>query len=119
MQRIVPHLWFDKEAGEAAKFYTSLFSDSKIKNTTIVPDTPSGDAETVTVKLAGQEFMLLSGGPFFKFNPTISFLVACGTKEEVDMLWEKLSEDGTALMPLDTYPFSERYGWVQDRYGLS
>lgn len=62
---------------------------------------------------------MLSGGPFFKFNPAISFLVACNTKEEVDMLWKGLSEGGTALMPLDAYPFSERYGWVQDRYGLS
>ncbi|WP_292468201.1 VOC family protein [Methanolobus sp.] len=119
MQRIVPHLWFDKEASEAAKLYTSLFSNSNIKDTTVIHNTPSGDAEIVTIELAGQEFMLLSGGPFFKFNPTISFLIACDTKKEVDMLWEKLSEGGTALTPLDAYPFSEKYGWVQDRYGLS
>lgn len=119
MQKIVPHLWFDKEAGEAAKFYTSFFGNSKIKNTTVIHDTPSGDAETVTIELEGQEFMLLSGGPFFRFNPSISFLVACSTKEEVDRLWGELSEGGTALMPLDEYPFSERYGWTEDRYGLS
>ncbi|MDW7731901.1 MAG: VOC family protein [Methanolobus sp.] len=119
MQKIVPNLWFDKEASEAAKFYTSLFSNSRIKNTTVLHDTPSGTAETVTIELSGQEFMLLSAGPLFKFNPTISFLVACKTKDEVDTLWGKLSEGGTTLMLLDAYPFSERYGWTEDRYGLS
>lgn len=119
MQKIVPHLWFDKEAAEAAKFYTSLFKDSNIIDTTTIYGTPSGTAEMVTIELAGQEFMLLSAGPFFTFTPAISFLIACGTKEEVDTLWEQLSKDGTALMPLDEYPFSERYAWVEDRYGIS
>jgi len=119
MQKIVPHFWFDKEALEAAKFYTSLFDNSKISNVTTLHDTPSGTTEIVTIELSGQEFMLLSAGPLFKFTPAISFLIACNTKEEVDALWGKLSEGGTALMPLDAYPFSERYGWVEDRYGLS
>jgi predicted 3-demethylubiquinone-9 3-methyltransferase (glyoxalase superfamily) len=119
MQKIVPHFWFDKEGREVAEFYTSLFKDSRIKNTTTLYDTPSGTSETVTIELSGQEFMLLSAGPLFKFTPAISFLIACSTKEEVDALWRKLSEGGTALMPLDAYPFSERYGWVEDRYGLS
>ncbi len=119
MQKIVPHFWFDKEALEAAKFYTSLFDNSKISNVTTLHDTPSGTTEIVTIELSGQEFMLLSAGPLFKFTPAISFLIACNTKEEVDTLWGKLSEGGTALMPLDAYPFSERYGWVEDRYGLS
>ena len=119
MQKIVPHLWFDKEAAEAAKFYTSLFRDSRIIDITQIYDTPSGTAETVTIELSGQEFMLISAGPFFTFTPAISFLIACGSTEEVDMLWEQLSKGGTALMPLDAYPFSERYAWVQDRYGLS
>ncbi|MEZ5335218.1 MAG: VOC family protein [Methanolobus sp.] len=119
MQKIVPHLWYDKEAAEAAEFYISIFSDSKIKNTTVIHDTPSGDAETVNIELAGQEFILLSGGPFFKLNPSISFLVACDTKDEVEILWEKLSEGGKPLMPLDDYPFSEMYGWIEDRYGVS
>jgi predicted 3-demethylubiquinone-9 3-methyltransferase (glyoxalase superfamily) len=119
MQKIVPHFWFDKEAREAAEFYTSLFDDSKIMNMTTLHDTPSGTAEIVTIELSGQEFMLLSAGPLFKFTPAISFLIACNTKEEVDALWGKLSEGGKALMPLDAYPFSERYGWVEDRYGLS
>ena len=119
MQKIAPNLWFDKEAAEAAKLYTSLFRDSKIIDITQIHGTPSGTVEMVTIELAGQEFMLLSAGPFFKFTPAVSFLIACSTKEEVDTLWEKLSEDGTVLMPLNAYPFSEKYGWVEDRYGLS
>jgi len=121
-QKITPHLWFDKEAKEAAEFYTSVFSplgESKIKNITTLHNTPSGDADIVTIELAGQEFMLLSAGPYFKFTPAVSFLVACSTKEEVDALWEKLSDGGSALMELGSYPFSERYGWTQDKYGLS
>ncbi len=119
MQKITPHLWFDKEAKEAAKFYASVFKDSKINNTTTLRNTPSGTVDVVTIELLGQEFTLISAGPLFKFNPSVSFLVACKTKNEVDALWEKLSEGGTALMELGEYPFSERYGWVQDGYGLS
>ena len=119
MQKITPHLWFDKEAKEAAEFYTSVFRDSKINNTTTLRNTPSGTMDIVTIELIGQEFTLISAGPLFKFNPSISFLVACQTKDEVAALWESLSEGGTALMELGKYPFSERYGWVQDRYGLS
>ncbi len=116
---IVPHLWFDKEAKEAANFYTSIFKGSRVKNTSMLHNTPSGSVDIVTIELSGQEFMLISAGPLFKFNPSISFLVACETKEEVDTLWEKLSEGGLPLMPLDKYPFSERYGWIQDKYGVS
>jgi len=119
MQKITTHLWFDKEAKEAAKFYTSVFKNSKISNTTTLHNTPSGAVDVVTIELLGQEFTLISAGPLFKFNPSVSFLVACETKNEVDLLWEKLSEGGTPLMELGEYPFSERYGWVQDRYGLS
>lgn len=119
MQKITSHLWFDTQAKEAAEFYASIFKNSKIKNTTTLHGTPSGDADIVTVELAGQEFTLLSAGPYFKFTPAVSFLVACETKEEVDVLWSELSNGGTALMELGTYPFSEKYGWIQDRYGLS
>ena len=119
MQKISPHLWFDKEAREASEFYTSIFKDSRIKNTTTLHNTPSGSVDLVTIELSGQEFRLISAGPPFKFNPSVSFLVACKTKDEVDALWKRLSERGTALMELGEYPFSERYGWTQDRYGLS
>jgi predicted 3-demethylubiquinone-9 3-methyltransferase (glyoxalase superfamily) len=118
-QKITPHLWFDNEATEAAEFYTAVFDNSRIRNVTTIYDTPSGDCDTVDFELCGQRFMSISAGPLFKFNPSVSFHVACRTKDEVDALWEKLIEGGTALMPLDSYPFSERYGWLQDKYGLS
>jgi predicted 3-demethylubiquinone-9 3-methyltransferase (glyoxalase superfamily) len=119
MQKITPFLWFDKEAREAAGFYTSTFKDAKIRNATTLDDTPSGTVEIITIELPGHRFELMSAGPLFKFTPAVSFLVACTTKEEVDALWGKLSKGGSALMELGEYPFSEKYGWVQDRYGLS
>src|SRR3989344_326548 len=118
-QKITTHLWFDKQAKEAAIFYTSVFEDSKMKNESELHNTPSGDVDIVTIDLLGQEFTLISAGPLFKFNPSISFLVACNKKEEVDDLWGKLIDGGKALMELGTYPFSEKYGWLQDKYRLS
>ena len=109
MQNITPHLWFDKEAKEAAEFYTSVFPKSKIKDTTTLQDTPSGTVDIVTIELLGQEFMLLSAGPFFKFNEAISFIVYCDTQDEIDYYWEKLS----------AVPESEQCGWLKDKYGLS
>lgn len=119
MERIVPYLWFDKEAKEAAVFYTSLFKNSKLLNTTSLPDTPSGDAEMVSFELAGQSFGAISAGPYFKLNPSVSLMVYCENKEEVDALWSQLSKDGSELMPLGEYPFCPYYGWIQDRFGLS
>ena len=119
MKKISPHLWFDTEAKEAAAFYTSLFDDSKILTTRTLCHTPSGDADIVSFELAGQPFMAISAGPLFKFNPSVSFLVACESKDEVDSLWDRLIEGGSALMPIDSYPFSARFGWLQDRFGLS
>jgi predicted 3-demethylubiquinone-9 3-methyltransferase (glyoxalase superfamily) len=119
MQKISTHLWFDKEAKEAAKFYTSIFKNSRIKSSTTLHDTPSGSVDVVDIELAGQQFTLLAAGPLFKFNPSISFLVSCETASEVDALWRELSKGGSPLMELGKYPFSERYGWVNDRYGLS
>jgi predicted 3-demethylubiquinone-9 3-methyltransferase (glyoxalase superfamily) len=118
-QKIVPHLWFDKEAKEAAELYTSIFPDSKIANVTTLHNTPSDDADIVSFVLSGQKFMAISAGPLFKFNPSISFHVNCKTKDEVDAIWGKLSQGGTVLMELGEYPFSEKFGWTQDRYGLS
>lgn len=119
MQKFVPHLWFDKEAIEAAEFYTSLFEDSKIESIVQMHDTPSGDSDSVTLKLCGQDFMFISAGPIFQLTPVISLMVHCSTKDEVDDLWESLSVDGSILMELGEYPFSKRYGWVNDRYGVS
>ena len=119
MQKITPHLWFDTQAKEAADFYASAFPDSKIKSVTTLHNTPSGDCDVVVFDIAGQQFHAISAGPFFKFNPSISFLVSCAAKDEVDALWRELSAGGTALMELGEYPFSDRYGWLQDRYGVS
>jgi predicted 3-demethylubiquinone-9 3-methyltransferase (glyoxalase superfamily) len=119
MQKIVPHLWFDKEAREAALFYTSLLDHSKLVNVHVIENTPAGDSEMVSFELAGQPFMAISAGPYFKFNPSISLMVACSSAEEVTAKWEALIKGGTALMPLGEYPFSKWFGWVMDRYGLS
>jgi predicted 3-demethylubiquinone-9 3-methyltransferase (glyoxalase superfamily) len=122
---IVPHLWYDKEAKEAAEFYVSIFPDSKITNVTVLSDTPSGDSVSVSFEVWGQKFMAISAGPHFKLNPSISFMVNFdpsrdhNARERIDEIWNKLSDGGIALMPLDKYPFSERYGWIQDKYGLS
>ncbi|MFZ4453453.1 VOC family protein [Salibacterium aidingense] len=124
-QNIVPHLWFDKEAEEAAAFYTSLFPDSSITNAISIQDTPSGDAHLVSFELWGQKFMAINAGPFFTFNPSVSFMVHFDpsreerASEKITEVWNTLSEGGTVLMPLDKYPFSEKYGWIQDKYGLS
>ena len=119
MDKITPHLWFDKEAVEAAEFYCSTLPNSTVRNVATLHDTPSGDCDVVSFDLFGQSFMAISAGPLFEFTPAVSFLVRCETRDEVDAFWSKLSEGGAALMPLDSYPFSERYGWTQDRYGLS
>ena len=101
MQKITPHLWFDNNAEEAAKFYTSIFKNSKILDTAHygesaaeVSGRPKGTVMTVKFEVEGQRFMALNGGPVFKFSPAISFFVNCETQEEVDDLWEKLSSQG-------------------------
>jgi predicted 3-demethylubiquinone-9 3-methyltransferase (glyoxalase superfamily) len=119
MQKITSHLWYDKEAREAAAFYKAIFGGGKEPEVNTIHDTPSGSVDIVNIDLLGHSFTLLSAGPLFKFTPAVSFLVQCDTKEEVDRLWGELSKGGSALMELGSYPFSERYGWAQDRYGLS
>lgn len=125
-QRIVPNLWYDNQAEEAAKFYTSLFKNSSIGSIVRfgnegreIHGREPGSVMTVEFELEGQKFVGLNGGPVFQFNPSISLFVSCDTKEEVDRLFAKLSDGGAVLMPLQEYPFSERFAWVQDKYGLS
>ncbi len=103
MQKITPHLWFAKEAREAAELYTSVFKDSHIKSTATLHNTPSGTVDLITIELLGLEFRLISAGPFFKFTPAVSFLVACDTKEEVDALWSELSKGGSVAIALGKY----------------
>lgn len=125
MSKIIPHLWFDTQAKEAAQFYTSVFSNSRINSIRTIHDTPSGDCDIVSFELYGEPFMAISAGPLFKFNPSISFMVNFDPSKDadaaknIDAVWEKLMDGGKALMPLDEYPFSKRYGWVEDKYGLS
>ena len=109
MKPITPHLWFDKEAKDAAEFYCSIFPDSRIRNVTTLHDTPGGDADVVSFELNGQPFMAISAGPLFKFNESISFMVHCETQEEIDYYWAKLSADSKA----------EQCGWLKDNYGMS
>jgi len=125
MQKIVPHLWFEREAVEAAEFYTSIFPDSKLTHRSVLKNTPSGDTDVVGFKIMDFEFRAISAGPYFKKNPSISFSVYFdssddkGARKNLDDLWEKLSEGGKVLMPIQKYPWSKRYGWVQDRYNVS
>jgi predicted 3-demethylubiquinone-9 3-methyltransferase (glyoxalase superfamily) len=115
-QKITPFLWFDNQAEEAAKFYTSIFKNSKIENVTRydeegskVSGRPKGSAMTVPFQIEGQEFVALNGGPLFKFTEAISFVVNCETQKEVDYYWEKLTTGGEEV----------QCGWVKDKFGLS
>jgi predicted 3-demethylubiquinone-9 3-methyltransferase (glyoxalase superfamily) len=126
MQKIIPHLWFDKEAKEAAAFYVKAFGNgSKVTHASVLKNTPSGDCDIVSFDLAGYSFMAISAGPYFQFNPSISFMLNFDPSKDkdaqknLDALWEKLADGGKVLMELDKYPFSEHYGWVQDKYGVS
>jgi predicted 3-demethylubiquinone-9 3-methyltransferase (glyoxalase superfamily) len=125
MSTITPHLWFDNRAAEAAAFYASVFPDSRVENVITLADTPSGESQSVSFTVWGQDFMAISAGPLFTINPSISFLVNVDPSRVdnapglVDRLWAALSEGGEELMPLGEYPFSPRYGWIRDRFGVS
>lgn len=128
MQNIVPHLWFNKEAKEAAEFYVGIFNsqpinnslvESKITNINTIVDTPSGDCDIVSFDLAGQSFMAISAGPHFKLNPSASFFVTFDSEAEIEAAWAKLIDGGMAMMAYDTYPWANKYGWLNDKYGMS
>lgn len=124
MQKIIPHLWFDKEAKEASAFYCSIFPNAKVLSTNVLHDTPSGDCDVVTFNLNGHDFIALSAGPAFTFNQSISFMLNfdpaqdAQAAEHLQQLWDKLADGGTVLMPLQEYPFSKQYGWIRDKYGI-
>ncbi len=112
MQKITPFLWFDHQAEEAMDFYTSIFKDSEVFGVSRYPEgtpVPAGTVMTASFRLLGQEFIVLNGGPEFKFTEAISFVVHCDTAAEVDELWAKLTEGGE----------EGRCGWLKDKYGLS
>lgn len=124
-QKIVPHLWFDKEAVEAAKFYSTAFPRSEVTNVTTIHGTPSGDCDIVSFNISGYEFMAISAGPYFKINPSISFILNFdpskdkAARQNLDELWGKLLPGSKVMMELGEYPFSKRYGWIQDKFGVS
>lgn len=108
--KIYPCLWFDGKGKEAAEFYCSVFENSKI----------TADTGLVQLfELNGKKFMALNGGPMFKINPSVSFFVVCKTTEEIETKWKQLSEGGMVMMALNSYPWSEKYGWCQDKYGVN
>ncbi len=112
MQKVTPFLWFDGKAEEAAKFYVSLFKNAKLGEVRRYPDgspAPAGAAMSASFQIDGQDYIAFNGGPHFKFTPAVSLFVSCETQEEVDELWEKLSEGGE----------KSRCGWLKDKYGLS
>lgn len=109
--KIVPHLWFDKQAKEAANFYVSIFPDSRVTDVRSIGGTPSGDVDIVSFELSGQPFMAISAGPVFQFNEAISFMVYCENQAEIDQYWDKLTKGGD--------PKAQQCGWLKDKYGLS
>jgi len=118
IQKITPCLWFDDQAEQAAKFYTEVFKNSRIKKISRygkegyeIHHRPEGSVMTVEFELDGQTFTALNGGPIFKLNEAISLQVDCATQEEVDYYWEKLSEGGDEK--------AQQCGWLKDKYGLS
>lgn len=135
-QKITPNLWFDHNAKEAVDFYVSAFPDSRVVSTLNYPKNAeegladfqlefAGKVLTIDFELGGLRFTAINAGPEFKVNPSISFMVNFDpsrdeqAREHLDELWSKLIDEGEALMPLNEYPFSKRYGWVKDRYGLT
>lgn len=122
MKTITPFLWYDDAAEEALTLYASLLENSEITDVNRLPDENPGSPGKVMIvsaRLAGRDVQAMNAGPDHTFTPSSSMFVGCETAEQVDRVFEGLSEGGVALMPLDAYPFSERFGWVQDRYGLS
>lgn len=119
MQKIVPHLWFNTEAKEATALYASLFPDSHIDSVRTITGTPSGDCDIVSFTLAGQDYMAISAGPYFTFNPAISLFVVFDNEADIKKTWDALCEGGEALMEYGEYPWAHKYGWLKDKYGLS
>jgi predicted 3-demethylubiquinone-9 3-methyltransferase (glyoxalase superfamily) len=118
LQKISPNLWFDTQAEEAAEFYTGIFPNSKVERIARYPEAGEevhhkepGSIMTVDFELDGQSFVALNGGPDFKFNESISFVVSCDTQEEIDRFWEKLGEGGD--------PKAHQCGWLKDKFGVS
>jgi predicted 3-demethylubiquinone-9 3-methyltransferase (glyoxalase superfamily) len=125
-QEIVPSIWLDDQAEQAAAFYLKAFGDGRVLATSHYPQSrdnpsgrPRGSVLTVDLELEGRRFTLLNGGPIFKPNPSVSFFAHVATPAAADRLYGALAEGGAPLMPIGAYPWSERYGWIADRFGVS
>jgi predicted 3-demethylubiquinone-9 3-methyltransferase (glyoxalase superfamily) len=119
MKKLYTHIWLDKgQEKTAADFYKNIFA-TEIYGTDLLKDTPSGDVGLIRLRIEDQDFLLLGAGPEFKPNPSISFMVSCASEEEIDMHWKKLSEGGKVMMELDKYTFATKYGWIEDKFGIS
>lgn len=116
MQKIQTFIWFNDQAEEAANLYTSVFKNSKTLST--MPG-PGGKPMGVTVDLAGSEFILFNGGPQYHPTLAISFTAYFQTESEIDDAWKKLSDGGTVRMELQKYPWNEKYGWIEDKFGVN
>lgn len=126
IQKITPFIWFDNQAEDAANLYTSIFKNSKIENISRygkegfeIHGQKKGTVQTVAFQINGLPVTVLNGGPLFKINPSISLFVLCESINETNKLWNILIDGGKVLMPIDKYPWSERYGWLQDKFGLT
>lgn len=130
MQRVVPNFWFDHQAEQAVDFYLSVFKDGKIHSTLHYPKTEeegladfqkdfAGKVLTIDFEISGYNFTAINADTTFKPTPSISFFYTCDTKGEMDELWKKLSNGGKPLIELKSYPFSEYYAWVQDKFGYT
>lgn len=125
MKKIATCLWFDHQAEEAVKFYTSVFKNTKVHNSAFygeagaeVSGQKAGSLMLIEFELEDQEIQALNGGPIFQFSPSFSYYVNCTSEKEIDELWKKLSQGGQARMGLDKYPWAEKYGWTADKYGV-
>jgi predicted 3-demethylubiquinone-9 3-methyltransferase (glyoxalase superfamily) len=119
-------LWLDNQAEEAVQFYKSVFPDVKVYSTAYygkegfeIHGQPEGQVMAINFEIFGTEFQVINGGPVFKMNPSISFFIMCDTDKEAESFWNALVDGGKILMPIDKYEWSERYGWLEDKYGLS
>lgn len=124
--KLTPCIWFDDQAEAATRFYTRLFPEGRVTATLRYPSSfdnpsgkPRGSVATVAFEIAGQRFIAVNGGPMFTLNPSVSFFVRVESPAEADRLYAVLADGGEPLMPLGSYPWSERYGWIKDRFGVS
>ncbi len=119
MQKISPFLWFEKDMDQVVKYYQSLFPNVTTSGKSGLDNTPSGAVQMESITIYGTRFDLMTAGPYLPFNPTVSFIINCDTPQEAEDLWSKITAEGKALMPLQKYDFAEKFGWAQDKYGVS